>query len=183
MKVTEFACEAVEELKTNIGAVNDADIDKLIEAIFEAKRIYVAAAGRSRLIISAFAMRLMHLGFNVYIVGEYVTPAAGEGDLVIFCSGSGRTKTSLVMEEKAKSIGAKVALFTIFDDSEMARNADIVVRIGGRTSKVESDTKTIQPGGNVFEQSAFITMDCIIVKLAEVGKIDITKYKRHANLE
>ena len=30
-----------------------------------------------------FAMRLMHLGFDVYVLGETITPSIGEGDLVI----------------------------------------------------------------------------------------------------
>ena len=48
-------------------------------------------AGRSGLAAKAFAMRLMHLGFNVYLVGETTTPAVQPDDLVIAVSGSGET--------------------------------------------------------------------------------------------
>lgn len=183
MNVIEYAERAVDELKDNIANVDNDSMEKLISLIFAAKKIYVAACGRSRLMISAFAMRLMHLGFEVYVVGEIVTPAVAEGDLVIFCSGSGKTASLINMASKARSIGATVTAITIYSDSELAQLAEHVLQIGGRTSKVASDTKTIQPGGNVFEQSVLILMDCLIVRIAEVGQIDISKYKRHANLE
>jgi len=35
--------------------------------------------GRSGLIGRAFAMRLMHLGFEVYVLGETITPAVEKG--------------------------------------------------------------------------------------------------------
>jgi len=34
-------------------------------------------------------MRLMHLAFDVYVLGKTITPSIGEGDLVIVISGSG----------------------------------------------------------------------------------------------
>jgi D-arabinose 5-phosphate isomerase GutQ len=37
----------------------------------------------------AFAMHLMYIGIDVYIMGETITPAIGEGDIVIIISSSG----------------------------------------------------------------------------------------------
>ena len=42
----------------------------LIKARNEGKKLLVVGAGRSGLIGKAFAMRLMHLGINVYVMGE-----------------------------------------------------------------------------------------------------------------
>jgi len=67
-------------------------------------------AGRSGLAAKAFAMRLMHLGFNVYVVGETTTPAVGPEDLVIGVSGFRETPSIANLGGIAKKIGSKLAL-------------------------------------------------------------------------
>lgn len=47
-------------------------IDEFIFALEDAKNIFVMGAGRSGFVAKAFAMRLMHLGYNVYVVGKTV---------------------------------------------------------------------------------------------------------------
>ena len=59
-------------------------------------------AGRSGLVAKAFAMRLMHLGFTAYVVGETITPAMRPKDLLVIFSGSGRTKTIADIAETAR---------------------------------------------------------------------------------
>ena len=54
-------------------------------------------------------MRLMHLGFNVYVVGETVTPAVETDDLLIVISGSGETKSINEMSALAKAKGTRLA--------------------------------------------------------------------------
>ena len=69
-------------------------------------------AGRSGLVAKAFAMRLMHLGFQAFVVGETITPSLSKGDIMVIFSGSGRTKTVADIAETAKEIGAKICLIT-----------------------------------------------------------------------
>jgi len=57
-------------------------LEALLLAKSEERKILVVGAGRSGLVGKAFAMRLMHLGFNIYVMGETITPAFGVGDLV-----------------------------------------------------------------------------------------------------
>ncbi len=45
-------------------------IEQVIEALQNAKSVFVLGAGRSGFVAKSFAMRLMHCGFNVYVVGE-----------------------------------------------------------------------------------------------------------------
>ena len=47
----------------------------------EGKKVLVVGVGRSGLVARAFAMRLMHLGFRSYVLGETITPSVGEGDV------------------------------------------------------------------------------------------------------
>jgi 6-phospho-3-hexuloisomerase len=50
-------------------------------------------AGKERTCIKMAAMRFMHLGYTVFIVGETNTPAILEGDLLLVASGSGTTSS------------------------------------------------------------------------------------------
>ena len=99
-----------------------AELKKLID---HAGHIFVAGAGRSKLVSSFLAMRLVHCGYNVSMVGEIVTPALKEGDLYIVISGSGGTKTLLPTLETAKSKGAKIAVVSMKASSAMADLADL----------------------------------------------------------
>lgn len=63
----------------------------IIPFIQQAERIFVVGAGRSGLSMRSAAMRLMHAGYTVFVVGEITTPAIGKGDLQITASGSGTT--------------------------------------------------------------------------------------------
>jgi len=68
---------------------NTADLLKKVEttAFFDrmlmAKRVYIAGAGRSGIIARAFALRMLHLGYDVYVVGETITPALKPGDTLV----------------------------------------------------------------------------------------------------
>ena len=81
-------------LEENLKLADQLDpqqIDALVSNIKSANRIFVMAAGRSGLALKMAAMRFMHLGYSVYVVGETVTPAILEGDLLLVASGSGTT--------------------------------------------------------------------------------------------
>jgi 6-phospho-3-hexuloisomerase len=73
----------VENINEVIKLLDREDIKSMLQKILEGDRIFVMGAGRSGLVAKAFAMRLMHLGFTVYVVGETTTPAVGQKDVVI----------------------------------------------------------------------------------------------------
>ncbi|MGB9827450.1 MAG: 6-phospho-3-hexuloisomerase, partial [Thermosphaera sp.] len=154
----------------------------------------VIGAGRSGLIARAFAMRLLHLGFNVYVIGETILPRASPGDILIAISGSGRTKLVVAAAEAAKGALMKVVAITTYPDSPLGRLADIVVRIPGRTKMaVEEDYisrqilgihEPLAPLGTLFEDTTLIFLDGIIVEL--MNRLGITEEElmnRHANIE
>ena len=89
----------------------------LVDMLDSAKRIFISGAGRSKLVGNFFAMRLMHGGYDVSVVGEIVTPSIKDGDLLIIISGSGETEQLIAFTKKAKQIGAKIALISAKDDS------------------------------------------------------------------
>ena len=73
--------------------LNEKAIDDFENNIIKSKNIFVTGAGRSGLVAKAFAMRLMHLGLRVYVVGETISPAIYDDDCIVTISGSGETNT------------------------------------------------------------------------------------------
>lgn len=174
----------LEELQRTVSAVDAPAVVALIERIVQADRIFLAGAGRSGLMMRAFAMRLMHMGFDAYVVGESVTPGIGEQGLLIIGSGSGETQSLIAMAEKAKRIGASVAVATIQPTSTIGKLADTILQIPASTKENTDRTTTIQPMGSLFEQSLLLVFDALILHMMANGNIDSAKmFGRHANLE
>ena len=61
------------ELKEASTHVSTEQTDSLVEAILSAKKVFVAGAGRSGFMLKSFAMRMMHMGIDAYVVRETVT--------------------------------------------------------------------------------------------------------------
>lgn len=133
-----------------------------------------------------FAMRLMHMGFQVSMVGDVTTPSIKKGDLLIIASGSGTTASLVAMANKAKSIGADIATITIYEDAPIAQIASIVIPIPAPTAKSDVDMgfRSVQPMGSLFEQSLLICLDYVILILMDLKQITAEEmFARHANLE
>ncbi|MEM1506078.1 6-phospho-3-hexuloisomerase [Domibacillus sp. 8LH] len=185
MQTTQYTAEILNELQRTAALMNGDQTEQLVNGILEAKKVLVAGAGRSGFMAKSFAMRMMHMGLDPYVVGETVTPNLEDGDIFIVGSGSGETKSLVAMAEKAKSIGAFVAAITIAPNSTIGNLADIVVEIPAQTKSGEdTGNKSIQPMGSLFEQSLLLTYDSVILRLMErKGMNSETMYGRHANLE
>ena len=79
-----------DELSTALSLVDGAGLAQLGYAFADrARRWFVSGQGRSRLVACMAAMRLMHIGFDVYVTGEVSAPAIGELDRLLMVSASG----------------------------------------------------------------------------------------------
>lgn len=185
MNTTQYLSEVVTELHQTVSLISSEESEKLVNRILESKKIFVAGAGRSGFMGKSFAMRMMHMGIDAYVVGETVTANLEKDDLLIIGSGSGETKTLVPIAEKAKSMGGKVAAVTISPDSTIGKLADIVVKLpGAPKAQSEGDYKTIQPMGSLFEQTMLLFYDALILRFMEKQGLDSNKmYGKHANLE
>ncbi len=183
MNTLEYAKQILSRMCAGMELVDDAPVEAFVDAVLKAKRIYVAGAGRSMLMLRAFAMRLMHLGFVSYVVGETVTPAAGEGDLLVMGSGSGETSTMKAIAEKAKKAGMTIATITTFPESSLGKAAGVVVALQGKITQGDDNMQSGQPGGSVFEQNMLILLDSVVLRLADKANIDLRRFALHANLE
>ncbi|CUH94923.1 hypothetical protein P22_0992 [Propionispora sp. 2/2-37] len=181
----EYFREILRELEQTLERVAQKPTEVLTEAILQANRIFLAGAGRSGLMARAFAMRLMHMGFTVSVVGETVTPALGRQDLLLLASGSGETGSLVSMANKCKAIQAKLAVITIVPQSTIGRMADVVIEIPASIKENNGGNRTsLQPMGSLFEQTLLLLTDTVILKLMELRKIQAdAMFGRHANLE
>lgn len=171
-------------------------IDKFIEGITSADRIFVMGAGRSGLVAKSFAMRLMHAGFFSYVVGETITPPISSKDILITFSGSGGTKTIADVASTAKDLGAKVALITSNPDSRIGNMADYIIKIDTHRDLVIKDEheyevrqmlgayRSFAPLGTLFETAALIFADAVISTIMDMKQIEESDLKkRHTNIE
>lgn len=192
------ADEIIECIKLSIEELNLNEVEKLIELLLKAKdeKIFTVGMGRSGFVARAFALRLMNLGFNVYFLGETITPAAEKGDLLIAISGTGTTKMVLTASAAATDIGAKVAAITSFHESALGELADLVVTVRGRTKtgmpieedylarQIIGEREPLTPLGSIFENNCMVFLDSLIVELMHrLGRTEADLKRRHATLE
>lgn len=174
----------LKELDTVLGDITQKQIDQAIELINESERIFFYALGRAGFSGKSFVMRLMHMGREVYVMGETNTPNFGSNDLLIICSGSGETKQFIQSAEKAKKLGGKLLVFVGTPDSTLDKMADASIIIKAPSKKQEdSDFTSVQPMASLFEQGILICGDAIVLGLMENGTGNGEMFSRHSNLE
>jgi len=185
MQTTRYVNEIIDELSRAADLLSDEQAEQLVRHILDAKKIFVAGAGRSGFMGKSFAMRMMHMGLDAYVVGETVTANLEKEDILIIASGSGETKSLVSMAEKAKSLGGTIIAMTIFPESAVGQLADLVVKLpGSPKDQSAGDSTTIQPMGSLFEQTLLLYFDAVILRFMEKkGLNSNTMYGKHANLE
>jgi 3-hexulose-6-phosphate synthase len=179
----------VEIVLSEVKKVSEALVSEqyasFIKFLLGAERIFITGQGRSGLVAKAFAMRLMHLNFKIYVVGEVTTPCIGEGDLLIACSGSGTTPTTLLLAESARNAGTTVIAITCGTDSPLSEIANLAIQLPAVEKNTQTKKKkTVQLPGTLFEQALFLYFDASIMTLRKILKeSDKEMMNRHANLE
>lgn len=162
-------------LKTAMEKLDKECVTKIIDEILKADKIFVMGAGRSGLVAKAFAMRLMHLGFNVYVIGETITPAANKKDVVIAISGSGETTSMVSLGKVTKEIGSKLITITSNKDSTLGKLSDntmiIYTKDGSSTGggylerHLRGEYTKLAPLGTIFEITSLVVLDALIAEL------------------
>jgi len=190
--------EIIDGIKSSIEELNMKEVERLIELLLEAKekKIFIVGMGRSGFVARAFALRLMNLGFNVYFLGETITPAAEKGDLLIAISGTGATKMVLTASTAANEIGATVIAITSFPESQLGQMADHIITIKGRTKigwpreedylarQIIGEREPLTPLGSVFENNCMVFLDSLVVELMHrLGRTEEDLKRRHATIE
>ncbi len=161
-----------------------APLDEAAAALQGARRVFVLGAGRSGLALRMTAMRLMHLGLDVHVVGEVTTPAIAAGDVLLAASGSGGTASVVRAAETAAASGARVIAITTAPHSPLAGLAAVSVVVPAAQKQDHNGRLSIQYSGALFEQSVVVLGDAIFHSLWKAsGATADELWPRHANLE
>ncbi len=174
----EKACSVIlEEVRGSLAVVKEDQLASLCDLIASARAVFVTGEGRSGLVGRCFAMRLMHLGLSLHVVGGTTTPRLGKGDLLVAISGTGETELTCAAARLAAAAGGTVAAVTAAEGSALAATADLVVL-------APAAGPSQQYGGSLFEQSVLIALDAVALALQQrLGVGPEAMDARHANLE
>jgi len=83
MMYNTLVTNVLDENRQVLEAVDLGEVERFLSEILQAKTIHLYAMGRMQLSVRAFAMRLKHMGFDVYVVYDTTSPRIGAGDLLI----------------------------------------------------------------------------------------------------
>lgn len=174
----------LDEISDAFQRVDPAEVAALVTELRLADRIFVTGAGRSGLVLKMAAMRLMHLGLTVHVVGETTAPAIRAGDLLLAASGSGTTAGVVKAAETAVAQGARVAAYTTSKGSPLAAAAAAVVLIPAAQKTDHGSAVSQQYSGSLFEQVLLAVTEAVFQSLwDEDAAAPEELWQRHANLE
>ena len=155
------------------GSVFDAVVDALEP---DGRRWFTTGQGRSGLVAQMTAVRLMHLGRDVHVLGEATAPAVRAEDGLLVISRSGTTPLSLHFARQTKELGGQVLVVTGHPASPLGGLADVVLRV--------PPTRTSQFGGSLFEQGALLVLDAVVMALAaDQPEAHSTMCALHTNMQ
>jgi 6-phospho-3-hexuloisomerase len=166
-----------EEIVTVLSTVSSEQMSDAAALFTDRHRHWFCSGqGRSGLVAHMAAMRLMHIGFDAHAIGEATAPAIGEGDGLVMISGSGETPVTLHLARLALDYGARMLAVTARADSTLAQHAHAVIEV--------PTTGTGQFGGTLFEQSALLLLDAVILKITAGDTHAYAAMEaRHTNLQ
>lgn len=165
------------EIEKVLEKVPTKATNSFISLLINKNSIFLAGAGRSKLVAEAFAMRLRQSGLNSYVVGDVVNPPITHKDLLVAVSGTGETQLTFDIVKEAKKNKAQIVVITARKNSKIAKAAQLVIEL-----KAELDG-TLEPLASLFEQSVFIYLDTVIIDMLKKEHRSFKELKkRHANL-
>lgn len=173
------------ELNSVLDNINESDIEKLIDLIKDADKVFFLGVGRVKLSLEAIAKRWYHLNIETVVVGQITEPPISKNDLLVVGSSSGESIVPLSIAKIAKNHGATIVHLGSNGESSMREYSDLFVRIPTNTKlKKENEIPSKQPMTSLFEQALLILGDIISMQLIEsVASNKGDLWLRHANLE
>jgi len=177
--------QVLSELGVVFARIDDETPRRMIGAITQSRRIACHGVGREGLMMKAFAMRLMHLGFDAHVVGDATTPPLSAGDLLIASAGPGNLATVIALMSVARDAGARVMLITAQPEGKAAQVADDVIVLPAQTLADDTDgAGSLLPMGSLFEATQLLFFDLIALMLRDqTDQTADQMRRRHTNLE
>ena len=174
------------EIGEALAAVDGAQVERLVDAVLGAEKVFAVGVGRVLLSLQALVKRLNHLGVPAWHVGAIGEPAITDKDLLIVGSGSGESVVPVAIATVAKRRGARIAHIGSNPESALAPIADLFVRVPVQSRLgLPGEIQSHQIMSSLFEQALLVLGDAVALRIAEKkGITDVAAlWRNHANLE
>ncbi len=176
----------LEKIRQDLDRIDDESFRHFVDYFLEDRRVFVCGAGRSGLVGKCFAMRLMHLGEEAFVVGETNTPAIRKGDLLLCISASGTTDSVVSAAQKAAGHEATILSLTANPEGPLLAYSRFAVIIDSDKSpekEAEKPSSRAIPLGTAFELTSLIFLESVISEIMQLKEISESEMKnRHTNL-
>lgn len=157
----------VREIEGVIDKIDRNEMTVVSGLIRKESRIFVSGEGRSGLVAKGFAMRLMHLGYTSYVVGETITPSLKKDDVFIAVSGSGSSAHVVVDTQKALEKGSTIIAVTSKKESKVASMANVILTVPGTVKGDQGASRgSVQLLSSLFDQSLHIVLDALCLMIS-----------------
>lgn len=161
------------------NSLDTHEIENLVSELLsyrETGRVIGLGAGRMGYSLRSFIMRLSHIGFKSYMIGDTNLPRINHNDIILVNSSSGNTPSILLYTKQAKQAGANVILLCASHDSEISKLADKTIFY-----RVEDDFQLMK---TTYEQFSFLFWDFVAQKLIVAGNFNVSEIEyNHSILE
>lgn len=148
---------------------NTDGVQHMVNELKEAKErnynIIGIGAGRMGYSLRAFIMRLSHVGYESYFIGDTTLPRIDEKSVVIINSSSGETPTNILYAQQAKEAKSYIITITTNKDSTIAKLSDQLVIIPQMNSHQLMKT--------IYEQYTYLLLDYVAEQV--VSELDLDR--------
>jgi 6-phospho-3-hexuloisomerase len=147
---------------------NTNGVEHIVNGLKEAKErnynIIGIGAGRMGYSLRAFIMRLSHVGYESYFIGDTALPRINKNSVVIINSSSGETPTNIIYAQQAREAKSYIITITTNKDSTIAKLSDQLVIIPHMNSHQLMKT--------IYEQYTYLLLDYVAEQVVSELNLD-----------
>ncbi len=175
--------DTIQNMEHTYKLISITELEKGIELIKKARRIYIIGVGGSKIICDDLSQKFLRINKDVINYTDIHVQAAAmahisELDVLIVISYSGKTEDVLKLASMANVAGAKIISITKFDKNLLNKISDVVLH-------VPSNEKEMRLGAISSRFSSLVMTDLLFYGLAkdnyEVAKDGLVKTKQLAD--
>ena len=166
--LTSLGRRACRDLEKIFQQIDPAHLESLSQELVAARRIVCYGVGREGLMMNALAMRLMHAGFQSYVVGEMVTPPVRSGDVFFASAGPGYFPTIETLLAVARDAGGRTLIVTAQPARAAQMPADVIIHLPAQTMVDVSAGLSVLTMGTPYEAALLLFGDLLILRLLEL---------------
>jgi 6-phospho-3-hexuloisomerase len=176
--------QACRDLQQVFERFDSSQVSPLCDELIAARRIVCYGVGREGLMMEAIAMRLMHAGFQSYVVGEMVTPAVSSGDVFFASAGPGHFPTIETLLKVARDAGGRTVVATAQPARAKTMPVDLVVHLPAQTMVDVAAGVSVLTMGTHYETALLLFGDVLVLRLLELtNQKREDMYTRYTNMK